>query len=112
MVSDCLVACVIYCHIYLTRFSKDLHKQIDFRPQLLKVEDKLFIRKKLFLKVCLASKLFPEQLVQTPLHSGSGAHQPCLPLVSKQGENKGTLPNFSVPVSDTSAMPLCLKTIK
>lgn len=33
----CLVSCVIYGHICLTRFSKDFHKQIDFRPQLLKV---------------------------------------------------------------------------
>lgn len=72
----CLVACVIYCHVYPTRFSKDLHKQIDFRPQLLKVEDKWFIHKNLFLKPCLASKLFPKQLVWTPLHAGSSAHQP------------------------------------
>lgn len=72
----CLVACVIYCHIYLTCFSKDLHKQIYFRPLLLKVEDKWLIHRNLFLESCLASKLFPEQLAETPLHSGSSAYQP------------------------------------
>lgn len=118
----CLVACVIYCHIYLTRFSKDLHKQIDFRPKLLKVEDKRFIHKNFFLKPSLASKLsrapgtdsFTSRKQCTPtmgcprrFYRNSSWKTPL--VLSKHGESKGT---FNILVSDTSAMPLCLKTTK